>query len=105
MPGLKDLSGFVEAAVLEDARLFNPEEADDGEDAPMGNDGPGQSGVRRRLATRQRFSKRQVAFMSPRLGLLNNLPMSVPFNVRLNVFDQLVKYVCPVSGISAVRRV
>lgn len=89
MPGLKDLSGFVEAAVLEDAKLFNPSEEDmsggaNGEDGQEGMD-------RRRLAARQRFSKRQVAFMSPRLGLLNNLPMAVPFVVRLKVFDQLVK--------------
>lgn len=89
MPGLKDLSGFVEAAVLEDAQLFNPAEIES-EEQQINNHG---GNTRGRLAARQRFSKRQVAFMSPRLGLLNNLPMAVPFVVRLKVFDQLVKYV------------
>lgn len=89
MPGLKDLSGFVEAAVLEDAQLFNPAEIESEEQQSNNHGG----NTRGRLAARQRFSKRQVAFMSPRLGLLNNLPMAVPFVVRLKVFDQLVKYV------------
>jgi hypothetical protein len=36
---------------------------------------------------------------SPRLGLLNNLPMAVPFRTRLEVFRQFVAYVLalPVS--------
>lgn len=42
---------------------------------------------------RQRYSKRQMASISPRLGLLNNLPMTVPFITRLEVFRQFVKYV------------
>ena len=40
---------------------------------------------------RQRFSKRQMAYISPRLGLLNNLPMAVPFQTRLEVFRQFVQ--------------
>ena len=39
---------------------------------------------------RQRFTKRQMAFLSPRLGLLNNLPMAVPFKTRLEVFRLFV---------------
>lgn len=42
---------------------------------------------------RQQYSKRQMAYISPRLGLLNNLPMTVPFRIRLEVFRQFVKYV------------
>ena len=100
MPGLKDLSGFVEAAVLEDAQLFNPAEIES-EEQQSNNQG---GNTRGRLTARQRFSKRQVAFMSPRLGLLNNLPMAVPFVVRLKVFDQLVKYVSSTLGLHLSRR-
>jgi ubiquitin-protein ligase E3 C len=42
---------------------------------------------------RQNFTKRQMAQISPRLGLLNNLPMTVPFRTRLEVFRQFVAYV------------
>lgn len=89
MPALTNYSGFVEAAVLDDAELFNPAEFETtgGDDAM---DGGASSNARRRIVARQRFSKRQVAFMSPRLGLLNNLPMAVPFMVRLRVFSELV---------------
>jgi len=42
---------------------------------------------------RQRFSKRQLAFMSPRLGLLNNLPMVIPFQTRVEVFNRFIQSV------------
>ena len=45
------------------------------------------------IQARQRFTKRQMARISPRLGLLNNLPMAVPFRTRLEVFRQFVAYV------------
>lgn len=37
------------------------------------------------------ITRRQIASVSPRLGLLNNLPMSVPFQTRLLVFRQFVR--------------
>lgn len=43
------------------------------------------------VKARQQFTKRQLAYLSPRLGLLNNLPMAVPFRTRLEVFRQFVK--------------
>lgn len=39
---------------------------------------------------RQRYSKRQMAYISPRLGLLNNLPMAVPFTTRLKIFRNFI---------------
>jgi ubiquitin-protein ligase E3 C len=42
------------------------------------------------LRARANFTKRQMAHISPRLGLLNNLPMTVPFRTRLEVFRQFV---------------
>lgn len=47
--------------------------------------------VPRWAQARQRFTKRQMAYISPRLGLLNNLPMAVPFQTRLEVFRQFVE--------------
>jgi len=43
-----------------------------------------------RMQARQWYTKRQLARLSPRLGLLNNLPMAVPFRTRLEVFRQFV---------------
>ena len=45
----------------------------------------------RSAKARHRYTKRQMAYISPRLGLLNNLPMTVPFRTRLEVFRQFVK--------------
>lgn len=36
------------------------------------------------------ISKRQMAFISPRLGILNNIPFSIPFNVRVQIFRQFI---------------
>lgn len=40
---------------------------------------------------RHRYSKRQMAYISPRLGLLNNLPMAVPFETRVQVFQMFIE--------------
>jgi hypothetical protein len=32
------------------------------------------------------LSKRQIATMSPRLGILNNIPFAIPFEVRVSIF-------------------
>lgn len=36
------------------------------------------------------MSRRQLAFLSPRLGLLNNIPFVIPFETRVSVFRQLI---------------
>ena len=36
------------------------------------------------------LSKRQVAFMSPRLGVLNNIPFAIPFETRVSIFRHFV---------------
>ncbi|RSH92214.1 hypothetical protein EHS25_008629 [Saitozyma podzolica] len=85
MSNQMDLQGFVEAAVFEDAELSLPDAED--EDSEMMNPGD----LPRYARTRQRWTKRQMAYISPRLGLLNNLPMAVPFQTRLQVFRQFVE--------------
>jgi ubiquitin-protein ligase E3 C len=36
------------------------------------------------------LSKRQIAAMSPRLGILNNIPFAIPFEVRVSIFQHFV---------------
>ncbi|KAG8973411.1 hypothetical protein FRC05_008802 [Tulasnella sp. 425] len=36
------------------------------------------------------LTKRQMAYISPRLGVLNNIPFAIPFNVRVEIFREFV---------------
>ena len=36
------------------------------------------------------INKRQIAYLSPRLGVLNNIPFAVPFDVRVGIFLRFV---------------
>lgn len=36
------------------------------------------------------LTKRQIAYMSPRLGILNNIPFAIPFEVRVSIFRRFV---------------
>ncbi|KDQ51194.1 hypothetical protein JAAARDRAFT_41256 [Jaapia argillacea MUCL 33604] len=60
-----DVSSFIEAAVLEEQRLAQP------------------------VGTRP-LSKRQISYLSPRLGVLHNIPFSIPFEVRVSIFRHFV---------------
>ncbi|KAF8960501.1 HECT-domain-containing protein [Flammula alnicola] len=62
-----DMNSFVEAAVLEEQQLSKPDSH-----AP------------------RILSKRQIAAMSPRLGILNNIPFAIPFEVRVSIFRHFV---------------
>ena len=37
------------------------------------------------------MSQRQVALLSPRLGVLNNIPFAIPFEVRVSIFRHFVE--------------
>lgn len=41
--------------------------------------------------SRARVSKRQLAFISPRLGVLNNIPFVIPFEQRVTIFRTFVQ--------------
>ncbi|KAK0506657.1 HECT-domain-containing protein [Armillaria luteobubalina] len=60
-----DMNGFIEAAVYEDQILSD----DTSTKAP---------------------TKRQMALLSPRLGVLNNIPFAIPFDVRVSIFRNFV---------------
>jgi ubiquitin-protein ligase E3 C len=101
MSSQMDLQGFVEAAVYVPHRVNDIgseliDRFEDSELATASGMGDDDSHIRTsttlpsRMSARQRFTKRRMAFISPRLGLLNNLPMAVPFRTRLEVFRQFV---------------
>lgn len=37
------------------------------------------------------FTKRELAYLSPRLGILNNIPFAIPFETRVNIFRSFVR--------------
>jgi ubiquitin-protein ligase E3 C len=76
-----DLKGFIAAAVYDDAELNQPSPEEE----------LSVSQLPRWARNRARFSKRQMAYISPRLGLLNNLPMTVPFMTRLEIFRNFIE--------------
>ncbi|KAI0260666.1 HECT-domain-containing protein [Gloeopeniophorella convolvens] len=59
--GQTDIDSFVEAAVVEEQQIIQP-------------------------AGSRTLTKRQVAYLSPRLGVLNNIPFAVPFEARVTIF-------------------
>lgn len=38
----------------------------------------------------QPLSKRKISFLSPRLGVLNNIPFAIPFEIRVSIFRHFV---------------
>ncbi|KAF9522169.1 HECT-domain-containing protein [Crepidotus variabilis] len=63
-----DMNSFVEAAVLEEQSLSSNSDE----------------------SNHRTLSKRQLASISPRLGILNNIPFSIPFEVRVSIFRHFV---------------
>ncbi|PFH45540.1 hypothetical protein AMATHDRAFT_71617 [Amanita thiersii Skay4041] len=61
-----DMDSFIEAAIFEEQKLTDDDSV---------------NGL---------LSKRQVAVMSPRLGILNNIPFAIPFEVRVSIFRHFV---------------
>ncbi|TDL28807.1 HECT-domain-containing protein [Rickenella mellea] len=59
-----DMTSFVDAAVFEEQEISEPS----------------------RL-----LSKRQIAMMSPRLGVLNNIPFAIPFEIRVAIFRHFIR--------------
>ncbi|KAH8832744.1 HECT-domain-containing protein [Flagelloscypha sp. PMI_526] len=80
-----DVNAFIDAALAEDESLAtanNPE----GDHRGLQRYNPRQ----RTEDVRPKFTKRQLASMSPRLGVLNNVPFVLPFEVRVQVFRHFI---------------
>ncbi|KAJ2931954.1 hypothetical protein H1R20_g5141, partial [Candolleomyces eurysporus] len=67
-----DMRNFVQAAVLEEEQLSDPNNQ---------NAQPKPRGI---------LSKRTIAALSPCLGVLNNIPFAIPFEVRVAIFRNFV---------------
>ncbi|KAI1794750.1 HECT-domain-containing protein [Ganoderma leucocontextum] len=63
-----DMNTFISAAVFEERKLSVPDS--------------GRAAI---------INKRQLAYLSPRLGVLNNIPFAIPFDVRVEIFRKFVQ--------------
>ncbi|KAG8852075.1 hypothetical protein FRB91_007040 [Serendipita sp. 411] len=61
-----DVRSFVEAAIIEDQQL-----EDDNNSL-------------------RKLTKRELAYLSPRLGILNNIPFAIPFESRVSIFRSFI---------------
>lgn len=69
---------------LEEQQLSNPDSNTENNTAvSLPTRGP-------RSYNNRQLSKRQIAAMSPRLGVLNNIPFAIPFEVRVSIFRHFV---------------
>ncbi|KAJ3505226.1 hypothetical protein NLJ89_g7531 [Agrocybe chaxingu] len=77
-----DMHSFVEAAVMEDQQLSLQS------DFPSHPSlrGPGRLNAARNTKIQARFAQ----VLTPRLGILNNIPFAVPFEVRVRIFREFV---------------
>ncbi|KAI0039666.1 HECT-domain-containing protein [Auriscalpium vulgare] len=60
-----DMSSFIEAAVFEEQQIAQPVGA-------------------------KALTKRQISYLSPRLGVLNNIPFTIPFEVRVSILRNFI---------------
>lgn len=49
------------------------------------------------------MSKRQIAYLSPRLGVLNNIPFAIPFDARVGIFRRFVINDMQTHGLESFR--
>lgn len=73
------MNQFIEAAVIEERQLAQPDGG-------------------------RPLSKRQIAAISPRLGVLNHIPFAIPFDVRVSIFRQFVLNDMKMNGLDRFSR-
>ncbi|CEH16441.1 hect-domain-containing protein [Ceraceosorus bombacis] len=112
-----DLNSFLETVLLEEDELGAAATADastaaaashddaamdqqmdttdDGRTSEEEADAPVESSVSRRVRARRgknnNLTARQLAFLSPRLGILNNIPFVIHFDLRVKIFRQFIR--------------
>jgi ubiquitin-protein ligase E3 C len=80
-----EVQPFVQAAILEEQQMSaneEEEEEDGGRSLPFTS--------RPSLKPSRSLSKRQAAYLSPRLAVLNNIPFAIPFETRVSIFRHFV---------------
>ncbi|GAA5986939.1 hypothetical protein JCM5350_000914 [Sporobolomyces pararoseus] len=110
-----DLASFVQTAIFEDERLQaeglvpststaaaptvsrnragEEEEEDDDDDTFVRQSTWRRTGLARPSRSRRppTLTRRQLALISPRLGVLNNIPFVIPFETRVAIFRQFIE--------------
>ncbi|GAA5951470.1 hypothetical protein JCM3765_005944 [Sporobolomyces pararoseus] len=110
-----DLASFVQTAIFEDERLQaeglvpstttaaaptvlrnrgeEEEEEDDDDDTFVRRSTWRRTGLARPSRSRKppTLTRRQLALISPRLGVLNNIPFVIPFETRVAIFRQFIE--------------
>ncbi|KAG6810699.1 hypothetical protein H0H92_010698 [Tricholoma furcatifolium] len=90
-----DVQSFVEAAIYEEQALSssdsNPTSPDPNAIINITPFNPRSQAQARSRARTQAYSKRALAHLSPRLGVLNNIPFAIPFDVRVEIFRWFVR--------------
>ena len=76
-----DVQSFVQAAIFEEQQM-----SEDGEEMEE----PSLYASRPPLKPSRSLTKRQVAYLSPRLAVLNNIPFAIPFETRVSIFRHFV---------------
>ncbi|KAG0051397.1 hypothetical protein BGZ83_003820 [Gryganskiella cystojenkinii] len=83
-----DMYAFQQAVIQDEQNLSqDQDEYEQDEDTSMS--GPGEVRMRRNINRRQRSS--QLARLSPRLGVLNNIPFVIRFEDRVTIFRSFVE--------------
>ncbi|KAG6807101.1 hypothetical protein H0H93_001969, partial [Arthromyces matolae] len=82
-----DVQSFVEAAIYEERELSSTSSPSSLPIPVIALPTPTSTFRARNL---QSLSKRQLAHLSPRLGVLNNIPFAIPFDTRVSVFRTFV---------------
>lgn len=97
-----DLSSFIQSVVLEEDELNQHQDEarndlmdidNDSHDQQASATPPERTSISSRLAShrirgKRGLSARSLAYLSPRLGVLNNIPFVIPFEVRVEIFHQ-----------------
>lgn len=82
-----ELQSFVQSVVTEEKALAAERDEDDTTEPVSTNTSGGAMDLARRTAT----TKRVNTFLTPRLGVLNQIPFVVPFEVRVEIFRQFIQ--------------
>lgn len=101
-----DLRSFIESVMMEEDKMAEDSARAEEEEARAAalsaahgaeldeDDGYGQDAVMPANGLRsakRHLSARKLAFVSPRLGILNNLPFVIPFDARIRIFRTFVR--------------
>jgi ubiquitin-protein ligase E3 C len=75
-----DVQSFIQAAIFEEQQMSENDEEEMGE--------PYTS--RPSLKPSRSLTRQQVAYLSPRLAILNKIPFAIPFETRVSIFRRFV---------------